>query len=87
MITRAPARTIATTPAAQACSNRRNSGPTFTPPSSANSIPPGEARMATGMASINESTPNANHGSGNTACRHRTIPDFPELDPPLSTIT
>jgi hypothetical protein len=43
--------------------------------------------MDAGMASINESTPNASHGSGNTACRHRTIPDFPELDPPLSTIT
>jgi len=27
------------------------------------------------------------HGSGRTACRHRAIPDFPELEPPLSTIT
>jgi hypothetical protein len=38
------------------------------------------------MDSMNESHPNASHGSGNVACRHRTMPDFPELEPPLRMI-
>jgi hypothetical protein len=33
------------------------------------------------------STPRVNQGSDSTACRHREIPDFPELEPPLRTIT
>jgi len=40
-----------------------------------------------GIASISVSTPRLSHGSGRIACRHRAIPDFPELDPPLRTIT
>jgi hypothetical protein len=40
-----------------------------------------------GIAWISVSTPKASHGSGRTACRHRAIPDFPELEPPLRTIT
>jgi hypothetical protein len=39
------------------------------------------------MARIRVSTPKASHGSGRIACRHRAMPDFPELDAPLSTIT
>jgi hypothetical protein len=40
-----------------------------------------------GIAWTRLSVPKASHGSGRTACRHRAIPDLPELDPPLSTIT
>ncbi len=43
--------------------------------------------MDTGIAWMSVSTPKTNHGSGKTACRHRAIPDFPELEPPLRTIT
>ncbi|GGP01607.1 hypothetical protein GCM10012278_05520 [Nonomuraea glycinis] len=64
-----------------------NSGPTLTVPSGANSIPAAELCIAAGMASIMVSVPKASHGSGRTACRHRTRPDFPELEPPLRTIT
>jgi hypothetical protein len=56
----------------------------LTPPSWANSIP---SRMAAGIESTSESMLAASHGSGRTACRHRTIPDLPELDPPFNTIT
>jgi hypothetical protein len=42
--------------------------------------------MDAGIASTSVSTPNDSQGSGSTACRHRAIPDFPELDPPLRTI-
>jgi hypothetical protein len=59
----------------------------WTPPSSANSIPPSDARIAEGIDSTSMSTACTSHGSGRTACRHRAMPDFPELDPPLSTIT
>ena len=57
----------------------------MTAPSGANSIP--DSREAAGIAWISVSTPKTSHGSGRTACRQRTIPDLPELDPPLSTIT
>jgi len=40
-----------------------------------------------GIAWTSVSVPKASHGSGRTACRHRAIPDFPELEPPLRTIT
>ena len=86
MTTRAPDLTIATTPSRQAASNARKSAPTLTPPSAANTIPPSDSRILAGSASTNESHPNASHGSGSTACRHRTIPDFPELEPPLRMI-
>lgn len=76
-------RTIAAIPVAHAASRVMNSSPTLTPPSAANSIPV----PAPGIASISESTPKASQGSGRTSCRHRTIPDLPELEPPFSTIT
>jgi hypothetical protein len=50
-------------------------------------MPASEARMAAGKASTNVSVPMVSHGSGRTACRHLAIPDFPELEPPLRTIT
>ncbi len=56
-------------------------------PSEAKSIPVTDLRGDTGIARISVSTPKASHGSGSTACRHRAIPDFPELEPPLRTIT
>ena len=59
----------------------------MTSPSSANPIPSDPSRNRAGITSINVSTPIASHASGNSACRHRAIPDLPELDPPLSTIT
>jgi hypothetical protein len=40
-----------------------------------------------GIAWTSVSVPNASQGSGKIACRHRAIPDLPELEPPLSTIT
>lgn len=89
---RAPARAIAATPAIQAASRARNSAPTLTPPSSANTIPPSPSpspppsRSFAGRESMKESQPYASHGSGSTAWRQRTIPDFPELDAPLRTI-
>jgi hypothetical protein len=43
--------------------------------------------MEAGIASISESIAAASHGSCSSACRHRTIPDLPELDPPFNTIT
>jgi hypothetical protein len=46
-----------------------------------------DIRAETGIAWISVSVPRASHGSGRTACKHRAIPDFPELEPPLSTIT
>jgi hypothetical protein len=39
------------------------------------------------MTAASVSVPRASHGSGSVACRQRMIPDLPELDPPLSTIT
>jgi hypothetical protein len=84
---RAPARAMAATPSIHAASSVRNSGPTVTPPSAANSIPAADIREDTGIAWISVSTPKASHGSGRIACRHRAIPDFPELEPPLRTIT
>lgn len=75
------------TPARQAASSRVNSSPTLTPPSAANSIPVPEDWSEAGIDSTNPSIPKASHGSGRTACRQRTIPDLPELEPPLSTIT
>jgi len=56
-----------------------------TAPSAANSIP--DICSDAGSAWISVSTPKASHGPGRTACRHRAMPDFPELEPPLSTIT
>ena len=76
---------IAATPSIHAASSARNSGLTMTAPSGANSIP--DSREAAGIAWISVSTPKTSHGSGRTACRHRAIPDLPELEPPLSTIT
>lgn len=84
---RAPARAIAATPSVHASSSSRNSGPMLTPPSGPNVIPASEAWRAAGIASTIVSVPSASHGSGRTACRHRTIPDLPELEPPLSRIT
>ena len=84
---RAPARAIAAIPSIHAASSVRNSGPTMTSPSDANSIPAAEVRVETGTASTSVSVPKASHGSGRIACRHRAIPDFPELEPPLRTIT
>jgi len=43
--------------------------------------------MDAGMAWIIMSFPTVSHGSGRIDCRHRAIPDLPELDPPFSTIT
>jgi hypothetical protein len=40
-----------------------------------------------GIAWMSVSIPNAGHGSGSIACRHRMIPDLPELDPPFTMIT
>jgi hypothetical protein len=40
-----------------------------------------------GIAWTSVSVPSASHGSGRTVCRHRAIPDFPALEPPLRTIT
>lgn len=85
-ITRAPAQAVAATPARQAASSRVNSSPTLTPPSAANSMPVPEDWSEAGIDSTNPSIPKASHGSGRTACRQRTIPDLPELEPPLSTI-
>jgi hypothetical protein len=74
-------------PSIHATSSARNSGPTLTPPSAANSMPASDACMDAGITWISVSSPTASHGSGKTACRHRAIPDFPELDPPFSPIT
>jgi hypothetical protein len=49
--------------------------------------PAADARVETGIAWISVSTPKISQGSGRTACRHRAIPGFPELEPPLRTIT
>lgn len=81
-MTLAPARAIAATPSIHAACSAPKAGPTLTPPSGANS-----RSLSGGIASISESTPKVSHGSGITACRHRAIPDFPELEPPLRTIT
>ena len=43
--------------------------------------------MDIGIDWTSVSVPNAGQGSGRIACRHRAIPDLPELEPPLSTIT
>jgi hypothetical protein len=86
MMIRAPARTIATTPTSHTCSSSRNSGPTVTDPSAEISSPSADDVNAAGMASVRLSVPKVSHGCGNTACRHRASPDFPLLDPPLSTI-
>ncbi len=83
MTTRAPARAIAAIPSIHAASKLLNSGPTITSPSGVTSITAPDE----GIAPISVSTPKASQGSGRTACRHRTIPDLPELDPPLRTIT
>jgi len=87
MMIRAPALAIAATPFIQASSSARNCGPTLTSPSAANPMPASDACMAEGIAWMSMSTPTASQGSGRTACRHRAIPDLPELDPPFSTIT
>ena len=86
-MTPAPARAIAATPSIHAASSDRNSGPTITSPSGANPPPASDALMDAGIAWISVSTPKASHGSSRTDCRHRAIPDFPELEPPLRTIT
>ena len=86
MMILAPARAIATTPSIQAASSARKSAPTLTPPSAAKPIPASDSCIFAGRASTNESHPNASHGSDSTACRHRMIPDFPELEPPLRMI-
>lgn len=78
---------MAATPAIHAASSARNRVPTLTPPSAANPMPPSDSRMDAGIASISVSTPTANQGSGSTPCRHREIPDLPELEPPFNTIT
>jgi hypothetical protein len=83
MMMRAPARAIAATPAIQASSAARNSSCTAISPFAANSIPD---RFG-GRAATNVSTLSASHGVGRIACRQRAIPDLPELDPPLSTMT
>jgi hypothetical protein len=60
MMTLAPAPAIATTPSIQAASSARKSAPTLTPPSAATTIPPSsDARIFAGIASTNESHPNA----------------------------
>jgi hypothetical protein len=61
--------------------------PMLTSPSGAIWIPAAEACMDAGIASVSVSVPKASQGSGSMACRHRAIPDFPELDPPLRMIT
>jgi hypothetical protein len=62
--------------------------PTTIAPSCPNSIPEEPADFSDGgSVSMNWSTPSLIHGSGRIACKHRAIPVFPELDPPLSTIT
>jgi hypothetical protein len=71
----------------RAVTSARNSGPVMTSPSGANSIPAAGIREDVGVAWISVSTPMASHASGRTACRYRAIPDFPELEPPLRTIT
>jgi hypothetical protein len=58
-------------------------------------LPPQLGRLAADEGLVHDdpgpgirlSAPKASHGSGRIACRHRAIPDLPELDPPLSTIT
>jgi hypothetical protein len=84
---RAPAPAIAAIPEIHAASSMRNSGPMMTVPSDANPIPAADVREGPGIASISVSVPSASHGSGRTVCRHRAIPDFPALEPPLRTIT
>ncbi len=84
---RAPARAIAATPSVQASSRSRNSDPMLTEPSGPNTIPVSAAWRAAGIASTIVSVPSASHGSDRRAWRHRAIPDLPELEPPLSTIT
>ena len=86
-MTRAPACAIAAIPAIHAVSSVRNSGPTTTSPSWPNSMPADDLCRDIGIAWTSVSVPKASHGSGRTACRHLAIPDFPELDPPLRTIT
>ena len=61
--------------------------PTMTSPVGSNSIPNADIGEEEGAASIRVSVPRASHGSERTVCRHRAIPDFPELDPPFRTIT
>ena len=78
---------IAAIPAIHAASSARNSGPTMTSPSRANSMPPADVCRDIGIAWTSVSVPKTSHGSGRTACRHLAIPDLPELDPPLRTIT
>ena len=39
-----------------------------------------------GRESMNVSTPKVSHIPGRISCRARAIEDFPELDPPFSTI-
>ncbi len=63
---RAPACAIAATPSIHAASSARNSGPTMTSPSGANSIPTTDLRGDTGIARISVSTPKASHTSGRT---------------------
>lgn len=59
-------------PSVQAVSSARNFCPTLTVPSAPMSSPASDACSLAGIASTNESPPNASHGSGSTACRHRT---------------
>ena len=40
-----------------------------------------------GIASMRSSTLRLSHGSGRIACRQRAMPLFPELEPPLRTMT
>jgi hypothetical protein len=87
MMIRTPARAIAATPSIHAASSARNSGPTTISPSAAKSIPVADTGEDAGSAWISVSTPKTSQGSGSTAWRHRAIPVFPELEPPLSTIT
>jgi hypothetical protein len=86
-IIRAPACAIAAIPLIHAASSARNSRPMLTSPSGAIWIPAAEDCLDAGIASVSVSVPKASQGSGSTACKHRAIPDFPELEPPLRMIT
>ena len=67
MITRPPARQIATIPVTHAASSSRNAGPTETAPSGPISIPSAAPSIAAGIASTKSSTLKASHGSSSTA--------------------
>jgi hypothetical protein len=84
---RAPAWAMAATPAIQTASLSRNPSLTATSPCWPNEIPEPESSSDGGSASTRSSTPSLIHGRGRMTCRQRAIPVFPELGPPLSTMT